>query len=111
MTTNNLGIVDGSIKSAPNFGAYSVGKNALPGSVTINGLTLSISSNSFVYDDMKIDLKSKIDATDPSVSIQTANDTQAVFDSIKTFVDKYNQLIDDLNKKYQKRNIGTSHLY
>ncbi len=103
VTDNNLGIVDGSIKSAPNFGAYSVGKNAVPGSVTINGLTLSISNNSFVYDGMKFDLKSKIDATDPVVSIQTANDTQAAFDSIKTFVDKYNLLIDDLNKKISEK--------
>lgn len=98
-TNNNFGIVDGSTDTTlPNFapGTYSGGKDVDPGNVTINGVILSINSNSFIYDGIKIDLKSVVNG---SVSIQTANDTQGVFDSIKTFVDKYNGIIDDLNKK------------
>ncbi|MFD0824987.1 flagellar filament capping protein FliD [Neobacillus sp. M.A.Huq-85] len=107
---NNLGITNGIIlKDADptvavnqqNFTNQSVGADVKPGQVTINGLSLTINSNSFTYDGVKYDLKAP--NTGQTVSVQTTNDTQSAFDSIKTLVDKYNQLISDLNSKISEQ--------
>jgi len=107
ITSNNLGIVEGTTaeSSSPQFanGTFSGGKDVVPGSVTINGVTMSINSNSFVFDGLKINLNTNIDSTNGPVSIQTANDTSGAFDAIKTFVDKYNTLIADLNSKISEQ--------
>ncbi|WHZ05396.1 flagellar filament capping protein FliD [Neobacillus sp. YX16] len=74
------------------------------GSVTINGSKIEgISSNKFTYEGVTFTLKEPFTG---SVSVQVSSDTQGIFDSIKTFVDKYNELIADLNgrlteKKYR----------
>jgi len=63
---------------------------------TINGLTTSRKSNTFSLGDVTYTLKQ----TSPSpVTISTATDTQSVFDSVKAFVDKYNDLIQKMNDK------------
>lgn len=80
------------------------GDIAKPGSVTINGTTINVSSNTFTYDGVTFTIKEPI--TSGNISVQVGSDTDSVFNSIKTFVDKYNELISDFNgrlteKKYR----------
>ncbi|MBT2657811.1 flagellar filament capping protein FliD [Bacillus sp. ISL-18] len=79
-------------------GTFTDGLDAVPGSVVINGTKINISTNTFTFDGVQINLKANITNTDP-VAINTVSDTDKVFDKIKTFVDKYNELITDLNSK------------
>ncbi|MEH7073148.1 flagellar filament capping protein FliD [Neobacillus drentensis] len=74
---------------------------ATSGKVTINGKEIPISSNKFTYDGVSITLKDKI--TSGSVSVKIGSDTQGIIDSVKTFVEKYNELIADLNGKLTEK--------
>ncbi|WP_019123269.1 flagellar filament capping protein FliD [Brevibacillus massiliensis] len=87
---NVLGM-DGSVTT-------SNGKDAKEGKVVINGAELSISSNTFTYDGIEYTVKQK---TEPgsSVNISVKQDTDAIFNTIKGFVDKYNDVIAKLNDK------------
>lgn len=81
------------------------GTNAEKASMKINGLEFRSDSNKITYDGVTFEIKSAMESG--SVTIATKNDTDAVFNSIKTFVDKYNDLIADLNgrlteKKYRE---------
>jgi flagellar hook-associated protein 2 len=80
-----------------------VGADAQSGSVTINGTQIAISSNKFTYEGVTFDLKGNISTTDTPVGVQVGSDTEAVFNSIKTFVDKYNELIEDFNGKITEK--------
>ncbi|MDR7001001.1 flagellar filament capping protein FliD [Neobacillus niacini] len=75
---------------------YYNGNDARDGSVTINNTVIKITSNTFTYDGVRINLKQNIAS---NVSINVTADTDKVFDKIKTFVDQYNNLIKDLNDK------------
>jgi len=63
---------------------------------TIGGTTLEQTTNTFTQNGVSITLNT---TTATPVTITTKNDIQANFDSIKKFVDKYNELIDKMNKK------------
>lgn len=65
----------------------------------INGMQTSRSTNTFEMNGVTFSLKNKFTATDPSVSLSVNNDSSKVFDNIKAFVDKYNELIDKIQKK------------
>lgn len=92
---NNIGLVE----------THIAGENAQSGYIDIDGNRINVSSNKFTYDGVAFNIKEPIQANS-SISVQIASDTQGVFDSIKTFVDKYNEIIADLNgrlteKKYR----------
>ncbi len=71
------------------------GKNAI---VTINGATISNSSNSITIDGTTMDIsKLSVGATD--ITITTTNDSSKAVDAIKQFVTDYNALISDLYKQ------------
>jgi flagellar hook-associated protein 2 len=94
LTTSALNMSNTSVQKTP----------ATTGSVTINDTIIPISSNKFTYDGVTIALKD--DITIGNVTVQVGSDTQKIFDSVKSFVDKYNELIADLNgrlteKKYR----------
>jgi flagellar hook-associated protein 2 len=65
----------------------------------INGMQTSRSSNTFEMNGVTFTLKNKFDATEPAVSLSINNDSNKVFDNIKAFVEKYNELIDKIQKK------------
>ncbi|HHW36026.1 MAG TPA: flagellar hook-associated protein 2 [Bacillales bacterium] len=65
---------------------------------TINGLQTSRKSNTFTINDVTISLKRNISG-DESVTISTKNDADSTYNSIKEFVDKYNELLDKMNGK------------
>ncbi|MEH7504900.1 flagellar filament capping protein FliD [Neobacillus drentensis] len=79
-----------------------VGTDAKAGTVTINGTQITVSSNKFTYQGVSFNLKEKIPANS-NISVQVSSDTQGVFDSVKTFVDKYNELIVDLNGRLSEK--------
>lgn len=73
---------------------------ASPGQVTINGATITINSNNFTYDGINYTLKSGIASP---VQVNKTSDVDSIFNSIKTFVDKYNEVIQSLNDKIDER--------
>jgi flagellar hook-associated protein 2 len=77
------------------------GTNATPGTVTINNTQINISSNKFTYEGVTFNLKE--DVSGAAISIKVGTDTQGIFDNIKTFVDKYNDLIADFNGKLNEK--------
>ncbi len=81
-------------------------------SVTISGLggnssdvTIVRPSNSFTYDGITFNIKNDFTSgggVDP-ISVTIASDTTNTYDYIKTFVDKYNEIIDKLNGKINEK--------
>ncbi len=76
---------------------------------TINGLETERNSNTFTINGVTYTLKQTFNVTDPNtgevtnpsapVTLSVSNDTDKVFNNIKDLVDKYNTLIDTVNKK------------
>lgn len=99
---NSLNIVANETDTVTGEPIPSKGGNAKAGSVTINGTPITVSSNTFTYDGVTFNINGTIDSTKP-VSIQVGSDTDSVLNSIKTFVDKYNELIGDLNGKLTEK--------
>jgi flagellar hook-associated protein 2 len=62
---------------------------------TINGLLTSRSTNTFTINNVTYTLKKE----NSSATITTSNDIDAMFNSIKGFVDKYNEIISKINAK------------
>lgn len=69
------------------------GKNAI---FTVNGLETQRTSNTFSMNGVTFTLKQTF--TDP-VTVGVSNDSEGVLTNIKEFVDQYNKLIEDMNKK------------
>ena len=64
----------------------------------INGLTITANSVTGKYD------KATGTFTDDApISLTVAQDTDKIYDNIKTFVKKYNELIDEMNKLYDEK--------
>ncbi|MCL6574484.1 MAG: flagellar filament capping protein FliD, partial [Bacillus sp. (in: Bacteria)] len=100
---NLLQIVDGTTSIANGFptatgASYSDGAAAVSGYAVINGTKINVSTNTFTYEGVQINLKQDI-PVDSAAVVSIAPDTDKIFDKIKTFVDKYNDLIKDLNAK------------
>jgi flagellar hook-associated protein 2 len=74
----------------------SYGENA---TFTINGMETSRSTNTFEMNGVTFTLKQTFENLAQPVSMSINNDTNQVFDNIKAFVDKYNELIDKVQKK------------
>jgi len=80
-----------------------VGVNA---KFTINGLDTERTSNTFEMNGVTFTLKQTFNNdpiaannTDPAISVNINNDSTKVFENIVKFVDKYNELIDKVQKK------------
>lgn len=66
---------------------------------TINGLKTERNSNTFTIDGVTFTLKQIFEATNKPVTIGVSNDNTKVYDNIKGFIDKYNELIETIQKK------------
>ncbi|WP_018660721.1 flagellar filament capping protein FliD [Heyndrickxia acidiproducens] len=69
---------------------------------TINGLTTSRTSNTFTISGVTYTLKNTFNTDNVSgrqVTVNVSNDTDTIYNNIKDFVDKYNDLIDTVQKK------------
>ncbi|OME87130.1 hypothetical protein BK120_03870 [Paenibacillus sp. FSL A5-0031] len=69
-----------------------------PGSVLINGVSYVINSNTFTFDGVEFNIKGPGKA-----EISLKPDEDAVFKSVKEYVDKYNEIIDKINGKLSER--------
>lgn len=58
---------------------------------------IEFGTNSFTINGMNVQLKGT-----GEVTITVSPDTDAIFNAIKTFVDEYNKLVDEVNKKLQE---------
>lgn len=65
---------------------------------TINGLSTSRKSNTFEMNGVSITLK-KTSALNETASLSVSKDSNAIYDNIKGFVDKYNTLIGAISSK------------
>jgi flagellar hook-associated protein 2 len=63
---------------------------------TINGLATSRKSNTFTMNDVTFNLN-KNTTVGESVNVNIQTDTDGIFDTIKSFVDKYNETIGAIN--------------
>lgn len=85
MNSLDLGI------SAGAAAQYTAGENAL---VEIDGVATERSSNAFTVNGMTIELKSVTTGTE---TIKVSRGTDDIVDGIKSFIEDYNKLIDELN--------------
>ncbi|NYE06743.1 flagellar hook-associated protein 2 [Bacillus niacini] len=99
-----LGIVAGSTsdQSYQNAANMSVtkGTSATQAKMWINGLEFRSDTNKITYDGMTFEIKDNMTGT---LTVTNKNDTSGIFESIKTFVDKYNELIADLNGRLSEK--------
>lgn len=78
------------------FASTDVANNGQNAKFTLNGLETERTSNSFSINHITYTLKQK---TSTDVTITTATDTDTIYDSIQSFVDKYNETIEKINDK------------
>ncbi|MDT3417894.1 MULTISPECIES: flagellar filament capping protein FliD [Brevibacillus] len=94
---------DGSLLGMGNSGTVTSSTSGQPGSpaiVEINGVVHTVSSNTFTYDGIEFNLKQ---VTSNALSVAVKNDEDAIFNTIKSFVDKYNELISKVNAKLTEK--------
>lgn len=72
------------------------GENA---SFVINGLQTTRSSNTFDINGVSITLKKEFVSADGPISLSVKNDSDQIYENIKGFIDKYNELIGKINAK------------
>jgi flagellar hook-associated protein 2 len=74
--------------------SYQKPSNGEAGSATINGITYAISGSSFTFDGVEFNIKST-----GTTQIKLKADEDAIFNSIKSYVEKYNEVIGKINTK------------
>lgn len=65
--------------------------------VQVNGATLTSSNTILDVNGLTLDL---VSASDKEVKVTVSNDSSAVYDSIKDFVEQYNTILAEMNKYY-----------
>jgi flagellar hook-associated protein 2 len=86
----------------------SKGQNAI---LTYNGLEIERSSNTFTINGAKLTLKKTTEAGDAAVTFSSTPDVDAIYGTIKKFVDSYNGLIANISEKTsEKKNTAYSPL-
>ncbi|ACV61581.1 flagellar hook-associated 2 domain protein [Desulfofarcimen acetoxidans DSM 771] len=81
--------------------AYSSGQNA---NYKLNGVDLEAATNTVTINGLTLDIKgvsAKDSGGDPTpTTVTVSRNTDAVYNAIKEFVDKYNETIEKVNKEY-----------
>lgn len=72
------------------------GQNAI---LTVDGTDIERNTNTFELDGITMEITSTYDALNGPISLTTSRDTDKIIDSLKSFVDDYNTLIEELNKQ------------
>ncbi len=106
--TSKLDIVDtagGFMSSLGIAGTGAVGSDA---SVTVTGedgvpMTIVRPDNSFTYAGLTFNISKDLPAGADPIKVTVASDTSKTFNTIKSFVDQYNALIDKLNTKISEK--------
>ncbi|PFP30796.1 hypothetical protein COJ96_02200 [Bacillus sp. AFS073361] len=107
---SDLGIIPGSTTATDTNAfvnsdtlSFVQGRTKAQAEATINGIRYKSDTNSITYDGVKFDLKGTSATPASPITISQKKDNDAIFDRIKKFVDVYNGLVDDLNKKLDER--------
>ncbi len=77
-------------------------KTAQDAVVKIDGVETSRTSNTIELEGMEITLN-KVTEAGETITIGNETDVDGIYDTIKTFVDEYNTLVEDLNKQVKER--------
>jgi flagellar hook-associated protein 2 len=85
-----VGFEGGEVSATPGYAQS--GKNA---SVEFNGVKGEYSSNTFTVNGMTISAKNEDESVTTTITV--TQDADAIYESVKSFVDKYNQLVSDVN--------------
>lgn len=72
-------------------------EEAQDASFTMNGMETTRRDNSFEIDGMTVSLNDAF--ADQQVTVEVGTDTDEIFDNVMSFVDGYNELINDLDEK------------
>lgn len=72
-------------------------KGGTPASFMINGVPYESDTNTFTFDGIEISLKQSNEGA--PITIHTKTDVDSIFNTVKDFVDKYNAVIETINKK------------
>lgn len=73
--------------------------------IELNGATFSSSTGTFSINGLLI-TATQVTGADEEVSITTSTDTQAIYDKIKSFLSKYNELIKEMDTAYNAASAG-----
>lgn len=91
--------------SSPSFvedyilGTGNLSDNGVDGSLKFNGyLVDSLTTNKVTVNGINLELNNSYNGADP-ITINVKSDTESIFNSIKDFVEKYNELIDNIQSK------------
>lgn len=100
--TSKLDIVDTSGGLMASLGIAGTGAVGSDASVTVTGedgtsMTIVRPNNSFTYDGLTFNISKDLPAGADPIKVTVASDTSKTFNTIKSFVDQYNALIDKLN--------------
>lgn len=74
--------------------------------VKINDFTTLQKSNTFTLNGVEYTLKNK---TDSPVNVFTTTDVDAIFNNIKTFIDKYNEIVEKIQGKLNEERYRSYH--
>ncbi|WP_169084613.1 flagellar filament capping protein FliD [Paenibacillus sp. PL91] len=98
MSAGNTDIAVGSPGGFSGSAKSQKAEAGVPGNVLINGISYSVNSTSFTFDGVEFNIKSK-----GTTSVNLKPDEEAIFKSIKEYVDKYNDILDKINNKISER--------
>lgn len=70
------------------------GQNA---KLTVDGVTMERNTNTFELDGITMELTGTTGSGDPPISLTASRDTDKIIDSLKSFAEDYNTLIEELN--------------
>lgn len=92
---NNLFGQDGMTFSSQMTAQVTAGQNAR---LTVNGTVIERNSNTFELDGITMELTSEYHDTGTPIRLTTSRDTDKIVDSLKSFVEDYNALVEELNE-------------
>lgn len=92
---NNLFGQDGMTFSSQMTAQVTAGKNAI---LTVDGTVIERNSNTFELDGITMELTSEYHDTGTPIRLTTSRDTDKIVDSLKSFVEDYNALVEELNE-------------
>lgn len=84
-----------------NYGEMSY-VQAADSEIVLDGAALTSNSNEFSVNGLTISLKN-VTAEGQSVSLNTTTDVDAVYNMVKDFVKKYNEILEELNEKHDAK--------
>ena len=89
--------IDGSAVKESADGTGMVVIEAADSIVQVNGATLTSSNTTLDVNGLSLNL---VSASDREVKVTVSNDSTAVYDAIKDFVEQYNSALSEMNKYY-----------